>query len=130
MSVASLHVHFTSSSLSRNGERTRQAISGGSRQQVWCGAFQRHASQAPTPQATPAQAYDGMMFREALKAGWYDLHKARDTYRAHCAEEGLHADLALRFAEARARCHAPCNLRGSPTHAWGMHACRHPSGPT
>ena len=54
-----------------------------------------------------SQAYDGMMFREALKAGWYDLHKARDTYRAHCAEEGLHADLALRFAEARVHCHAP-----------------------
>ncbi len=43
------------------------------------------------------------MFRDALKAGLYDLHKARDSYRAHCAEEGLHADLALRFAEAHAR---------------------------
>lgn len=45
------------------------------------------------------QAYDGMMFREALKAGWYDLHKARDTYRSFVQEEGMHKDLALRFAE-------------------------------
>ncbi len=45
------------------------------------------------------QAYDGMMFREALKAGWYDLHKARDTYRSFVQEEGMHKDLALRFGE-------------------------------
>lgn len=45
------------------------------------------------------QAYDGMMFREALKAGWYDLHKARDTYRSFVQEDGMHKDLALRFAE-------------------------------
>ena len=45
------------------------------------------------------QAYDGMMFREALKAGWYDAQKARDTYRSFVQEEGMHKDLALRYAE-------------------------------
>ena len=39
------------------------------------------------------------MFREALKAGWYDLHKARDTYRSITAAEGPHADVTLRYAE-------------------------------
>lgn len=41
------------------------------------------------------------MFREALKAGWYDLQKARDTYRSFVQDEGMHHDLALRFAEVR-----------------------------
>ncbi len=43
------------------------------------------------------------MFREALKAGWYDLHKARDTYRSITAAEGPHADVALRYAEVELR---------------------------
>ena len=45
------------------------------------------------------QAYDGMMFREALKTGWYDLQKARDTYRSFVQEEGMHKDLALKYAK-------------------------------
>jgi len=40
-----------------------------------------------------------MMFREALKAGWYDLQKARDTYRSFVQDEGMHRDLALRYVE-------------------------------
>jgi leucyl-tRNA synthetase len=40
-----------------------------------------------------------MMFREALKAGWYDMQKARDTYRSFVQEEGMHQELAMRYAK-------------------------------
>ena len=52
------------------------------------------------------------MFREALKAGWYDLHKARDTYRSITAAEGPHADVALRYAEVRALRARACSPNG------------------
>ena len=39
------------------------------------------------------------MFREALKAGWYDLLLARDAYRVAAGEHGLHRDLVSRFLE-------------------------------
>jgi hypothetical protein len=42
-----------------------------------------------------------MLFREALKTGVYDFHKARDAYRSFVAEEGMHRDLAIRFTEVR-----------------------------
>lgn len=45
------------------------------------------------------QNYEGMLFREALKSGCYDLQKARDTYRSFVQEEGMHQDLALQYAE-------------------------------
>lgn len=51
--------------------------------------------------ACPLQAYEAVMFREALKTGWYDLLAARDAYRVACDERGLHRDLAARFLEAR-----------------------------
>lgn len=47
----------------------------------------------------PAQAYEGMLFREALKAGLYDLQKARDSYRLFTGDDGMHRDLALRYAK-------------------------------
>ena len=41
------------------------------------------------------------MFREALKAGWYNLLLARDAYRVAAGEHGLHRDLVSRFLEVR-----------------------------
>ena len=45
------------------------------------------------------QNYEGMLFREALKTGCYDLQKARDTYRSFVQEEGMHQELVLQYAE-------------------------------
>ena len=53
-------------------------------------AFRRHVS---------VQNYEGMLYREALKTGCYDLQKARDTYRSFVQEEGIHCDLFLQYAE-------------------------------
>ena len=39
------------------------------------------------------------MFREALKAGLYELHDARDRYRLACGLEGMRKDLMLRYVE-------------------------------
>eukprot|EP00899_Mesostigma_viride_P015955 jgi/Mesvir1/24360/Mv11033-RA.2 len=51
--------------------------------------------------------YESMMFREALKAAFYDLQSARDEYRLACAAQGMHRDLALRFIEVQMRLLAP-----------------------
>jgi leucyl-tRNA synthetase len=45
--------------------------------------------------------YEQLMFREALKSGWYDLQNARDEYRVSCGAAGMHADLARRFIESQ-----------------------------
>ena len=50
------------------------------------------------------QAYEGLMFREALKAGWYDLLLARDAYRVAVGEHGLHRDMVARFLEVPPQC--------------------------
>ncbi len=42
-------------------------------------------------------AYDNMMFKEALKTGYYDLQNARDAYRAACGPHGMHTDLVHRY---------------------------------
>eukprot|EP00958_Prasinococcus_capsulatus_P021407 scaffold2910_cov390-Prasinococcus_capsulatus_cf.AAC.22 len=44
-------------------------------------------------------ATQGCMFREALKAGFYDLQNARDMYRNSCGELGMAATLLARFVE-------------------------------
>ena len=52
-------------------------------------------------------AYDRLLFREALKAGMYDLHAARDTWRAACGAHGLHADLVRPYLDLATRALAP-----------------------
>ena len=42
-------------------------------------------------------AYDNMMFKEALKTGYYDLQNARDAYRAACGPHGMHTHLVHRY---------------------------------
>ncbi|GMH38163.1 hypothetical protein BSKO_06047 [Bryopsis sp. KO-2023] len=44
-------------------------------------------------------AFERMMFREALKTGWYDLMNARDTYRFSCKEKMLNRHLVERYIE-------------------------------
>lgn len=49
------------------------------------------------------RAYEGLLFREALKAGYYELQDARDRYRLACGLEGMRQDLALRYIEVLLR---------------------------
>lgn len=47
------------------------------------------------------KAYNDMLFREALKTGFFDLQLAKDEYRLSCGVSGMHRDLALRFMEVQ-----------------------------
>ena len=44
-------------------------------------------------------AYDKLLFKEALKTGFFELQTARDKYRELCAEEGMCKDLVLQYIE-------------------------------
>eukprot|EP00878_Enallax_costatus_P006705 GHUV01007030.1.p1 GENE.GHUV01007030.1~~GHUV01007030.1.p1 ORF type:complete len:1031 (+),score=336.93 GHUV01007030.1:253-3345(+) len=44
-------------------------------------------------------AYDKLLFREALKSAGYDLANARDVYRFACGPEGMNRQLVLRYIE-------------------------------
>ena len=45
------------------------------------------------------KAFEGLLFREALKAGYYELQDARDRYRLACGFDGMRHDLALRYIQ-------------------------------
>jgi hypothetical protein len=50
-------------------------------------------------------AYDKLMFREALKAGFYDLQAARDRYRdITAAGDGMNWVLVERFIQVFGKC--------------------------
>lgn len=51
--------------------------------------------------------YNNMMFREALKIGFYDLQTARDDYRLACGSAGMHKDLVWRFMDVQTRMITP-----------------------
>lgn len=55
------------------------------------------------------QAYDSMVFREAVKAGYFDLQSARDRYRFAVGPHGMHADLASKYIEVRVHKHSHCH---------------------
>lgn len=57
--------------------------------------------------ASTRQAYDGMLFRQALKCAAYDLTNARDIYRFACGTEGLNRDLALQYIATQTQLMAP-----------------------
>lgn len=46
--------------------------------------------------------YDQMMFKEALRTGFFEFQAARDKYRELCVLKGMHRDLVLRFIETQA----------------------------
>lgn len=48
------------------------------------------------------QHYDQMMFKEALRTGFFEYQAARDKYRELCVLKGMHRDLVLRFIETQA----------------------------
>ena len=57
-----------------------------------------------------SQAYEGVLFREALKHGCYELQKARDTYRVAVGPHGLERDLIMHYIEASRLC-SKCSLK-------------------
>ncbi|KAF5297292.1 hypothetical protein FQA39_LY12131 [Lamprigera yunnana] len=46
--------------------------------------------------------YNKMLFKEALRTGFFELQAARDKYRELTAVEGMHIDLIIRFIEVQA----------------------------
>ena len=63
--------------------------------------------------------YENMMFREALKCGYYDLQSARDAYRVRCdGDAGMRADLAARFIEVSTLLVVPF-VPHTCEHVWG-----------
>lgn len=51
--------------------------------------------------------YGKMLFKEALKTGFFELQAARDKYRELCSEAGMHAALARRYIDTQAKLMAP-----------------------
>lgn len=45
--------------------------------------------------------YGKMLFKEALRTGFFELQAARDKYRELCLD-GMHCDLIFRFIEVQA----------------------------
>lgn len=69
-----------------------------------CGDFTYHdkvfSSEINHFVRTAENAFEGLMFREALKAGFYDLQAARDRYRdITAASEGMNWLLVERFIQ-------------------------------
>ncbi|XP_031487982.1 leucine--tRNA ligase, cytoplasmic [Nymphaea colorata] len=53
------------------------------------------------------QSYKSMLFREALKTGFYDLQAARDEYRFSCSAGGMNRALVWRFMDVQTRLISP-----------------------
>eukprot|EP00088_Acartia_fossae_P002624 TRINITY_DN1108_c1_g1_i3.p1 TRINITY_DN1108_c1_g1~~TRINITY_DN1108_c1_g1_i3.p1 ORF type:complete len:1178 (+),score=353.43 TRINITY_DN1108_c1_g1_i3:49-3582(+) len=47
-------------------------------------------------------AYDKLLFKEALKTGFFELQTARDKYRELCGEDGMCRDLVMQYIEWQA----------------------------
>lgn len=46
--------------------------------------------------------YNKMLFKEALKSGFFELQAARDKYRELCSEAGMHGELVTRYIATQA----------------------------
>jgi leucyl-tRNA synthetase len=46
--------------------------------------------------------YQKMLFKEALRTGFFELQASRDKYRELTLVEGMHRDLVVRFVEVQA----------------------------
>lgn len=51
--------------------------------------------------------YTKMLFKEALRSGFFELQAARDKYRELCAEDTMHRDLVLQYIRMQALLMAP-----------------------
>ena len=51
--------------------------------------------------------YNKMLFKEALRTGFFELQASRDKYRELTLMEGMHRDLILKFIEVQALLMSP-----------------------
>ncbi|GBP07012.1 Leucine--tRNA ligase, cytoplasmic [Eumeta japonica] len=51
--------------------------------------------------------YYKMLFKEALKTGFFELQAARDKYRELCSENGMHMDIILNYISIQAKLISP-----------------------
>lgn len=51
--------------------------------------------------------YNRMLFKEALKSGFFELQAARDKYRELCSEGGMHVELVTKYIEVQAKLMSP-----------------------
>lgn len=51
--------------------------------------------------------YSKMLFKEALKSGFFELQAARDKYRELCSSEGMHVELTTQYIAVQAKLIAP-----------------------
>ncbi|XP_072941496.1 leucine--tRNA ligase, cytoplasmic isoform X2 [Epargyreus clarus] len=51
--------------------------------------------------------YGKMLFKEALKTGFFELQAARDKYRELCSDGGMNAELVTRYIETQAKLVSP-----------------------
>lgn len=57
--------------------------------------------------ATTYSAYEGLEFKEALKAAWFELQNLRDWYRLACGQDGMKGSLVMRFIDVQTRVLTP-----------------------
>lgn len=62
-------------------------------------------------------AYDRLLFRDALKAAGYDLSNARDVYRLACGPDGMNKQLVERFIKVSCQLLAPI-IPHTSEHVW------------
>ncbi|EDV99142.1 leucine--tRNA ligase, cytoplasmic [Drosophila grimshawi] len=63
--------------------------------------------------------YRRMLFKEALRSGFYELQLARDKYRELCGAKGMHVDLVMEFIRRQALLVAPI-CPHTAEHVWGL----------
>ncbi|EDW87550.1 leucine--tRNA ligase, cytoplasmic [Drosophila yakuba] len=63
--------------------------------------------------------YRKMLFKEALRSGFYELQLARDKYRELCGAQGMHEDLVLEFISRQALLVSPI-CPHMAEHVWGL----------
>lgn len=63
--------------------------------------------------------YRRMLFKEALRSGFYELQLARDKYRELCGSHGMHEELVLEFIRRQALLVAPICPHVAE-HVWGL----------
>lgn len=51
--------------------------------------------------------YKRMLFKEALKTGFFELQAARDKYRELCSDNGMHVELVMRYIATQAKLMSP-----------------------
>ncbi|XP_023175082.2 leucine--tRNA ligase, cytoplasmic [Drosophila hydei] len=63
--------------------------------------------------------YRRMLFKEALRSGFYELQLARDKYRELCGAQGMHEELVIEFIRRQALLVSPI-CPHMAEHVWGL----------